>query len=439
MWPNSRPRRSSCLSSTSAIACLLIMAAVVLASFLVLHATETVSVRRLSPAIPRDAAAFKYAVDSAAPVPAYARAAAARDWRDSLPLSFPQWSFDENALCPLCGPPFPNVIGNSAPRDLVLGLMTGITTNAITFVRTLRSVKCLASVVLFVDDQFLSTLGPKGVELMSGCGVTLLNLGKLLPPYADHVFEIRHVFYYDFLVRFRDAFDRVIVVDVADTVFQMDPFTVIFTGKIMAATSEFVTLNADETNNTAWIRIADPEYAKDASFYDDRVALNAGFLYGSMEGFMHFYEVFITIPAFDNFTFQTIDQGYLNFLYYRGHFQRAGLDLKVSHPGDQLLSVRGISFLPDQDKLGKYRVKGFWMVPAAIHQYNRICPILKKISTLCPRLDFDTGGFPVLKQVTQPCRWAIFDRLMQKNMVAEMETMIARLHNHRPPIHINTE
>jgi hypothetical protein len=172
-----------------------------------------------------------------------------------------------------------------------------------------------------------------------------------------------------------------------------------------------VTLDKDEDNNTKWIRIADPDYSQHTDFYENRMAVNAGLLYGSMEGWMHFFNIFLKLPMFQDFKIPTIDQGFLNYMYHRKKFEEAGLNLTVSKPGDYLLSVRGGAFEVRPNENGLFLLRGTKRIPAAIHQYNRICPLFRELQLSCPRMWFDTKPFAGIKDVSQKCSNKYVDRI----------------------------
>jgi hypothetical protein len=114
----------------------------------------------------------------------------------------------------------------------------------------------------------------------------------------------------------------------------------------MSVTSELYTLNNYPNNNTRWMRISDPNYHSQKLFDNNRVTLNTEMTFSSMNRFLTFYNIFIIIPIYREFEPKTLDQGYLNYLYYRGVFQAAGLNLSVTHPGEYLISVHGGQFHP---------------------------------------------------------------------------------------------
>jgi hypothetical protein len=213
----------------------------------------------------------------------------------------------------------------------------------------------------------------------------------------------RHFLFYDFLVEYRTEFDRILIVDVTDTIFQQDPFTTDFGYYTVGITSEVTTLNADPLNNTKWIQLADPDYKKDPTFYESRVVLNSGLVFGSMEGILIYYSILFRQPFYQRFRPATVDQGYVNFMFYRKVFESGGLNLQVTYPGDYLVSARGVKFENRTNAKGLFQVAGQSGIPGAIHQYNRICPLMIQMEEFCPALAWDTRPYAKVKDVSQPC------------------------------------
>jgi hypothetical protein len=193
----------------------------------------------------------------------------------------------------------------------------------------------------------------------------------------------------------------------------------------MATTSELHTLNDDPGRNTEWIRAADPGF--DRAFYDDRVVLNSGLMFGSIQGFMLFYSVLLKLPAFANFRIETKDQGYVNYAYHRSLFADAWLNLTVTHPGDYLLSVRGGQFYAAPDSNGLFRMKGAAVPPAAIHQYNRICPLVRGIRRSCARMWFDKFPFAEEEELSQECTQGYADKALDIASIDRVKAIVQKI------------
>jgi hypothetical protein len=282
-------------------------------------------------------------------------------------------------------------------------MMVTAETNTVTFVRTLRSTGCKAAIIVFCDYMALRTFTADHLRFHDDCGVVFVDFGVVPNGRANITVQARHLLYYDFLTEYRSTFDRVIIADMYDTLFQQDPFTTDFGYHTMGVTSEAVTLNADPTINTAWLKIADPDYAADPKFYDDKIALSSGLLFGSTEAMLMFYNVFLGHKFYDTFPPTSTDQGHLNFLYHKGVFAKSGLKIRVTQPGDYIVSARGAVFRQTTNWHGMFQVVGYSSSPAVIHQYSRICPIMARVKKFCPALRYDRSPYARVLDQSPKC------------------------------------
>lgn len=310
--------------------------------------------------------------------------------------NFTNWTLSSN--CQTCKHEYRNQIANSSKRDLILGIQVGGVKNLMTFIRTLRGTGCEATVILFVDTSFINKSTSFEKQMLKDCGIQLINMGKMHMPYRKFLFESRHLIYNEFLKKYRKVFDRVIIIDIADTVFQIDPFTQEFGYYTLDFSTEGYLLNSDPENNTLWISIADPNYQKHKIIYDDKYPLNFGLFYGSIDAILHFYNIFLKCKIYTDFKVNTIDQGYLNFLFYNGFFEKHNINIHLTKPGDYLVSMRGYTTVPDSNYPEMYTFKHKPTIPAILHQYNRQETLLNHVISSCPKLgEFDQDPFPSVK------------------------------------------
>ena len=272
--------------------------------------------------------------------------------------------------------------GNSTPRDLIVVSMMRYSYNLETFVRSLRSTGCRARVVIFHDERSLESVNGYMRGLLDACGVILIDIGVIQPRFVAFPYEVRHPWYYKFLLRFRGDFDRVITSDLSDVFFQTDPFTEEFTNRTLQATTELVTLDRCPLNRE-WVEKSDPYY--DPVFYQGRISLCFGLLYGSTNAMLAFYDTFFRTRAWREFKIKTIDQGYLNYYFYRGKFAKRGLHLTATLPNDLIISARGgASKNVTDSETGYVLMDNSVVIPAMIHHYNRICSFISNIKHVCP-------------------------------------------------------
>jgi hypothetical protein len=173
------------------------------------------------------------------------------------------------------------------------------------------------------------------------------------------------------------------------------------------------------------VRHVDPEFSD--SFYGDRVILNSGLTFGSTPAFLFLYSVLLPLG-------KAVDQGELNYAHHRGLFLRAGLNLTVTHPGDYLLSVRGGQFLVEPDSDGLFRLKGTDVAPAAIHQYDRICPVVRGLKRSCARMWFDAAPFPESTAFSQDCSKTYTGKVREIVTIDRAKQMAQRVHAKLPAV-----
>jgi hypothetical protein len=136
--------------------------------------------------------------------------------------------------CPICNFSPYNLDANSTENDLVIGVQLGALDGLLAYVMSLRSAGCRASSVVFVNSVGLAGLTPSYSSVLASCGVTLIGVSGLhwrgLKP-GDFTWPkglsalARWAVVGGFLRNYWRGFDRVLVTDVSDFVFQRDPFT----------------------------------------------------------------------------------------------------------------------------------------------------------------------------------------------------------------------
>lgn len=331
------------------------------------------------------------------PLPHYFSEMTTRDWLQPN-LKFKEFDPLKNKF-PSCQSGFAhNPHANSSPRDLIISLVSGGYVNFMTYIRTLRSTGCKATVIVLIDDKCYAKLSKNERQVLDGCGVNLIIYGDITPRFKIYIYETRLILMYGVILKYRKQFDRVIIADVFDTIFQSDPFIPGFNNKTMCFTTEGYYNNNDPTNNTLWIKVADPDYFKDIHFYDDKIVINGGLFFGSTDGMLLFFKIFLSLKVFDDFTVKTVDQGYMNYLYHRGIFKENGLNLTLTFPNDYIISARGHKFDSNPTAEGLQTILFLPNPPAIIHQYNRGPSVLKSIKKTCPSFgDGDQFPFPVYK------------------------------------------
>ena len=278
---------------------------------------------------------------------------------------------------------------NSSERDAILSVMLHYSFNLETFIRSLRTTGCKAKVIVFHDDQSLQTLTPYMLDLIKNCGIIMINIGTVTEKFVRHTYELRHTWYFAFMKKYRNDFDRIIVSDISDVFFQADPFTTEFTNNTFQATTELIGLDKEDQNRD-WIKSIQPNF--DDMFWYGRIPLCFGLLYGSMETWITFYNILYEQDDWKHFEVKTIDQGYLNVYFYHNLFADNGLHITATMPDDLIVSARGTTGILGNDIETKYvLLKDSTKIPAMIHHYNRVCLFIDNIQEVCPSLNIDNS------------------------------------------------
>lgn len=114
--------------------------------------------------------------------------------------------------------------GNSDNKDTILTIAFTRITGYWPFIRSLRTSKSKCTVVIFINNVLQSAINSEFIRLSNNCGVTFINIGDFDPSNRQRVFVFRFEIYFDFLIKRRKIFKRVILIDLYDTFFQGDPF-----------------------------------------------------------------------------------------------------------------------------------------------------------------------------------------------------------------------
>ena len=294
---------------------------------------------------------------------------------------------------------------NSNSRDLVLCFMYGNQPhNILTFLRSLRSTKSQCTVVFLHSSEFIEAMETnysKLLEEVNKCGVIWLNFGSIVKyryvaPITSRFGVIRL-----FLKQFGDMFDRVIIADMFDTFFQMDPFRPEFTDKLIRATAEFDNL-AENSPNSEWISAIDDEY--DDEFYSDKMVLCAGLIYGGVKPTIRFLDKYVDLEFWYSLGESNLDQPIMNLDYYRREI--FGPDFIPDINSTNMISATKWTFneIPSDDGL-MHLAMNIFEVPTTVHQYDRSCPFYKYAENACPALG-DWQSFPFAKGmfISQQCQ-----------------------------------
>ena len=287
--------------------------------------------------------------------------------------------------CPLCNFTVRNKnLSNSTPRDLLLVSSVGTIRNVVPLMRTLRTTGSKCSVVLLTDDQ--AYIDPISLRIVTECGLQIIRCGNMeLPKIGEDSYKwsaYSYIYYYlrAFLSQNIDKFDRVIICDLFDVVFQGDPFNTQVTYDYINAIDEGVYLK-DSEYNIRWIHYAGPVELTQEDL--DTPYICSGYFSGSAKNMLHLLDVFC---EYVDFATNTPDQGIFNYLFIKGkQFGLKKNPFRVNELVHHTVVSKNIH-MKGYRTLGNIPVR--WnnnYYASVIHQYYKSKYLVKDILKVCPR------------------------------------------------------
>jgi hypothetical protein len=202
-------------------------------------------------------------------------------------------------------------------RDLIIGLGNLPFPLMAKFFASLRDIKFAGDVCLFVYDIDLATVGA-----LRSHGVIIEN-GRAFVRSERYVMCSRFFMYQDFLSRNHGRYDRVMLTDVRDVIFQSDPFANIGDADVVYACER--TLIRDCPMNADWVRRAygDAVYEN----LGDYLVSCAGTTFGTMEGILGYLSAMIDEMSMSRAVNTNVDQGIHNFVVHMRPLRGAFFDV----------------------------------------------------------------------------------------------------------------
>ena len=264
----------------------------------------------------------------------------------------------------------------STSNDLAISVLFGNKTyNIVNWVRTLRSTGCQCKILLLHEEGFLSYLNSNEKEMLEECGTVFWPLNRLFfrkyLPRTTRLVAIQL-----FLEAYGNYFNRVLVNDAFDTIFQKDPFVNDIPQNKVAVSIERVQYGNHESN-MKFIQQVNPNLSFD--WWRTKWILNGGFLLGDSEKVLKLYQIMSNINNY----LKLDDQALLNYAYYTNMTN----DIWVDFEGRYFISSAYSTFNLDCDLKGFMHENNFpQFTPHVLHQFDRICPLADNLLNVCPKM-----------------------------------------------------
>ena len=282
--------------------------------------------------------------------------------------------------CNLCK--FPSdVTSTSTKKDIAIGVLFGTNIyNILNWVRTLRSTGCKCSILFFHEENYTNYFNSEELEMLKNCGVVWWSLKTSFynNTHVDDARTTKYLVIQNFLEAYGNYFNRVLLSDVFDSVFQKDPFIDEIPKDKIAVSIERVDFENHETN-TQWVKALDNNF--DFDWWRKKLIINSGFEMGYTELVLDLLHTMNQPQYF--FAKDTLDQGILNYIYYKGIWT----NLSIDYEGKHYISAAYSQFEEISDFDGFiHEVNRPEHTLAVIHQFDRVCPVQRNLLKICPKM-----------------------------------------------------
>ncbi|OHS94984.1 hypothetical protein TRFO_38794 [Tritrichomonas foetus] len=291
--------------------------------------------------------------------------------------------------CLLCNFNVRNLNSDSTTRDAIFSFMFSEIAGILPFTRSLRTTGSNCRVFIFADDNSMSKITEDELMVLDRCSITLIKTGFSKHMAWTQIVLLRYPVFYDFLFLRRYLIDRVIIVDMYDSVFQGDPFTTDF----QKDTFYFVEENSSIENcwiNALWLQQAAPDSYE---IIKKNKILNSGLFMGGTMQVLKFLDIYLTFYENKDQNSTAPDQGYFNFVAYTKVLNDPSMKTKILTGNDGVIVLS--YFQESQTKLifGNFKPKNAVIYPRILHQYDTRSEFRVSVFYACPKGRLNTSTY----------------------------------------------
>lgn len=290
--------------------------------------------------------------------------------------------FSGSKDCPVCSFEPRNVNSDSTPRDAIIVSMLNLTYGFVPFVRSLRTTGCKATIVVFINNVAKKKIDESMQQFSKSCGVTFINIGSTTLD-RNHFLLIRNPIIYDFLKLRPNLFDRILTVDVFDTIFQGDPFYTEFDRESIGFSVEDTRCNTGTIRNAGYV-------IDQARIFFQRLCVNIGTMLGTTRNvlyFLHHQIKFLKSISPDVMSkFDWIpDQVLFNIMINMNYTIKNKIPLKLYKKEDPFMVLTSIFKWKNLTwDLGNFRADPNGSYPLVVHLYDRNKVLCNSVLAKCP-------------------------------------------------------
>ena len=279
--------------------------------------------------------------------------------------------------CKHCNFTVRNTGANSCERDVIFGCLFGIAQNIIPLLRTLRTTESKCKLVIVTDTTAQEQITPETRQYACECGCQFIDLNLSVPPTKYLAVQCIRYYMLHFLEFNRNfPFNRIINLDLFDTVFQGDPFNEQVVVDRLNAVDEGQSFN----HNPTVIRWSDPIF----NLTDEERRNNfitSAYIGGGYDKMVTFLRLFLMYCHYSYIN----DQGMYNYIFLRIG-KKYGIEKPPQRMNELVYHIHATQLRNESQDLGEVmsvRNKSFHA--SIIHHYY-MCPhFMLSLVAACPR------------------------------------------------------
>ena len=267
---------------------------------------------------------------------------------------------------------------NSTPRDVIITSAVKKTTNLVLFQRTLRTTRSNATLLLFMDQEAIDSIDQDSLDFTKKMNSYIYKIPK--PP--GEGMKTKNFVAYLIKEFLRDNIfniNRVIVIDLFDTLFQEDPFNTRFPSNKLHLVDENQ-VNIANRGNKVFMKKTILDFKLDENT-GSMLTINGGYCGGPVNLVIGYFTQLLTLLTF----LYGDDQGATNILYVTGVFQAKGIPIMED---DYNGKVRHLFFYRPQEPFPN--VTGHMntsIKSAVLHVYYKgSYKFILSVLRMCPRI-----------------------------------------------------
>jgi hypothetical protein len=290
-----------------------------------------------------------------------------------------------NSDCESCSFTVRNQDPDSSQSDAVIATMFQHSYNLVPFVRSLRTTGCKARIVFLIDNSVLIVMDSDLTSFLGRCGCTLINLGNI-DLSRNSMLLLRNRVLDRFFERRAHVFERVVIVDLYDAIFQGDPFYQDFSRTTVGFSMETRPCDRGQRRCAGYLL---GEAA--AERFREVNCINVGTIVGIPALVQKFLVVYVNyLDAIPVKTLKRMswipDQVIINSMHITGELDRAGVPLRLYKTTEEyhvmfwMFNLVNISY-----DLGEYRALDGGTYPFLVHLWDRSKKFGQSILRRCPQ------------------------------------------------------